>query len=144
MTLERLQEEMIKAMKLGLTHRKTTISSLIAQIKTAAINEGCRNNITEDFVNKQILKAKKQAQESIDGAKAANRPHLVRDYEDQYKIIDSFAPQLISDENEIRNILNTYDGDKTKSSIMKWVKATYGSRMDMRVASKVVSEVFRV
>ena len=62
MTLEILQREMIAAMKRGDKFTKTTISSLIAQIKKAAIDKGCRDNITEDFVNTELLKAKKQAQ----------------------------------------------------------------------------------
>ena len=68
MTIEKLQSEMIAAMKSGDKERKTAISNYIAAIKKAAIDKGCRDNITEEFVNAELLKAKKQAQESIDGA----------------------------------------------------------------------------
>ena len=51
MTIEILQKEMIKALKEGNKFRKETISSLIAAVKKAAIDRGCRDNITEELVN---------------------------------------------------------------------------------------------
>ena len=59
MTINQLQAEMIVCMKQGDRERKAVISDLIAQIKKAAIDKGCRDNITEEFVNAEILKAKK-------------------------------------------------------------------------------------
>ena len=54
MTLEMLQKEMIAAMKNGDKFRKTAISGLIAQIKKAAIDKGCRDNISEEMVNAEL------------------------------------------------------------------------------------------
>lgn len=139
MTLEILQREMIAAMKRGDKFTKTTISSLIAQIKKAAIDKGCRDNITEDFVNTELLKAKKQAQESIDGAVAAHREDLIEEYSKQYDVVNFFAPQLINSMSEIHDILDTkYDGPITKKDLMKWLNANYRGRMDMGVAARVV------
>ena len=101
MTINQLQAEMIVAMKQGNKFKKNVISGLIAQIKKAAIDAGCRDNITEEFVNKEILKAKKQAQESIDGAVAANRENLIEEYTHQYEVICSYAPKLIDNVDEI-------------------------------------------
>ena len=66
MTLEKLQQEMIAAMKTGDKFRKTVISTTIAQIKKAAIDKGCRDNIPESLVDEVLLKTKKTAQEMID------------------------------------------------------------------------------
>ena len=65
MTLDKLQTEMITAMKSGDKFRKGVISELIGSIKTAAINKNCRDNITEEFVNEVLLKCKKTTQEMI-------------------------------------------------------------------------------
>ena len=59
MTLEEMQQEMIRAMKDGKKLRKDTISSMISAVKKAAIDARCKDNITEDFVNQVILKEKK-------------------------------------------------------------------------------------
>ena len=139
MTIEILQNEMIAAMKRGDKFTKTTISGLIAQIKKAAIDKGCRDNITEDFVNAELLKAKKQAQESIDGAVAAGRENLIEEYSKQFDIINFFAPQLINSMSEIHDILGAkYDGPITKKDLMKWLNTNYRGRMDMGVAARVV------
>ena len=66
MTLNILQEEMIKAMKSGDKFRKDVIADMISDIKTAAINNKCMDNITEDFVDKMLTKYKKTTQEMID------------------------------------------------------------------------------
>lgn len=139
MTIEILQREMIAAMKRGDKFTKTTISGLIAQIKKAAIDKGCRDNITEDFVNAELLKAKKQAQESIDGAVAAHREDLIEEYSKQYDVVNFFAPQLINSMSEIHDILDAkYEGPITKKDLMKWLNTNYRGRMDMGIAARVV------
>ena len=92
MTLEILQKEMISAMKNGDKFRKGVISGMIAQIKSAAIDEGCRDNIPETLVDKVLLKGKKTAQEMIDTC-PADRIELLADYVKQFDIIDEFAVQ---------------------------------------------------
>ena len=58
MTLEKLQEQMITAMKNGDKPRKTAISGYIAAVKKVAIDKGCRDNITEEMVNETLTKLK--------------------------------------------------------------------------------------
>lgn len=139
MTIEILQREMINAMKNGDKFTKTTISGLIAQIKKAAIDKGCRDNITEEFVNAELIKAKKQAQESIDGAVAANREDLIEEYSKQYDIINLYAPQLITNTVEIMNIIKAAsDTILTKKEYMKFFNTNYRGKVDMGVAANVV------
>lgn len=140
MTLEMLQKEMIAAMKNGDKFRKTTISSLIAQIKKAAIDKGCRDNISEEMVNAELLKTKKITQEMIDTC-PESRTDLLEDYKRQMEIVCEFAPTLISNQEEIANILTNSGIEFIKSNrgvIMKWLKTNYGGKMDMGAASKVV------
>lgn len=140
MTLEILQNEMIAAMKSGDKFRKTTISGLIAQIKKAAIDKGCRDNITEEMVNTELLKTKKITQEMIDTC-PESRADLLEDYKKQMEIVCEFAPTVISDHDEIAAILTNSGIEFIKSNrgvIMKWLKTNYGGKMDMGAASKVV------
>ena len=140
MTLEMLQKEMIAAMKSGDKFRKTTISGLIAQIKKSAIDKGCRDNISEEMVNAELLKTKKITQEMIDTC-PESRADLLEDYKKQMEIVCEFAPTLISDKDEIAAILTNSGIEFIKSNrgvIMKWLKTNYGGKMDMGAASKVV------
>ena len=143
MTLQQLQQEMITAMKSGDKFRKSVISTTIAQIKNAAIDKGCRDNIPETLVDEVLLKAKKTAQEMIDTC-PESRQDLLEDYKKQMEIVCEFAPTLITDEAEIKDILLNCGWTVKKSnqgSIMKWVKENYAGKIDMKVVSQVFKEM---
>ena len=56
MKFEQLQKDMIAAMKARDKERKEAISSLVSAAKKAAIDEGCRDDISEALVDRVILK----------------------------------------------------------------------------------------
>lgn len=143
MTLETLKSEMIVAMKSGDKFRKNVISTVIAQIKNVAIDKNCRDNITEALVDEVLLKAKKTAQEQIDTC-PADRIETLAEYVKQYDIIDEFAPKLITDEDEIHNlILDTINNEleftkANRGKIMKIIAPTFKGKVDMGVVNKVI------
>lgn len=149
MTLEKLQDAMASAWKSGDKFRKGVISDLIAQIKKAAIDKGCRDNITETFVDEVLLKAKKIAQEMIDTC-PADRVETMAEYMRQFNIIDEFAPKLIDDPKAIRDILHDISMTSgwlitkpNRGLIMKEVKNSYGNKVDMSVVNKVLGEMLK-
>ena len=138
MTLEKLQSEMIAALKGGNKERKNFISNYIAAIKKAAIDKGCRDNITEQFVNTELIKIQKSVKEQIDTC-PATRPDLLEKYETELKVINEFAPALISNPNRIAEILrDEYEGTLDKKNLMKFLNTNFRGRMDMGIAAKVV------
>lgn len=142
MTMETLQNAMITAMKSGDKYRKTVISGLIAQIKRAAIDKGCRDNISEEMINAELIKAKKQAQESIDAC-PESRADLLEDYKKQMEIICEFAPTLITDANKITEIIYDSGVEMNKGKIMKYLNTNFKGKIDMGVASKLVGEMLK-
>lgn len=56
MELETLRSDMIAAMKAKDKARKEAISSLISAAKKVAIDEGCRDDIKPELVDRVILK----------------------------------------------------------------------------------------
>lgn len=148
MTLEKLQSEMVAAMKSGDKFRKSVISTIIARIKNVAIDKGCRNNIPEDMVDAELLKAKKITQEMIDTC-PESRTDLLEDYNKQLQIVCEFAPELIADENEIRlMVLDVVNGEygftkANKGKIMKIVMPVLKGKVDMSVANKVIGEMLK-
>lgn len=142
MTLETLQSAMITAMKNGDKYRKTVISSLIAQIKKAAIDKGYRDNISEEMVNTELIKAKKQAQESIDAC-PESRADLLDEYKKQMEIICEFAPALITDANKIAEIIHDSGVEMNKGKIMKYLNTNFKGKIDMGVASRLVGEMLK-
>ena len=138
MTLDTLQAAMIASMKTGDKMRKVAISNYIAAIKKAAIDKGCRDNITEEFVNAELIKVKKSVQEQVDTC-PETRPDLLEKYKAELEIINEFAPALISNPNRIMEILrNDYTGLPVKKDLMKFLNANYRGQMDMKAAAEVV------
>lgn len=147
MTLEKLQSEMIQAMKSGDKFRKSVIADMIGNVKKVAIDKNCRDNITEDLVNDVLLKCKKTAQEMIDTC-PADRMETLAEYNKQLKIINEFAPQLITDPVAIQIFITDYAKGAglglikaNRGAIMKLAAANLKGKADMKVVSKVVGDM---
>jgi len=143
MTLEQLQKDMIAAMKSGEKVRKNVISSLIAAIKRYAIDNGTRDNITEEITDMVILKELKSAKEQIDTC-PAEREDLIAEYTTNYEIIKEYAPAQMG-EDEIKALLLEKYADviatKNKGMIMKTVMAELKGKADGKVINKVVADL---
>lgn len=143
MTLEKLQKDMIAAMKARDKERKDSISSLVSAVKKVGIDNGCRDNIPEDIVDSVILKEIKSVKEQIDTC-PADRTDLLEQYKARYDVFNEYAPKLLS-EDEVRDILTTKFSDviatKNKGQIMKAVMAELKGKADGKVINQVVAEL---
>ena len=143
MTLENLQKDMIAAMKAGEKVRKGVISSLIAAVKKYAIDNGTRDNITEEITDMVILKELKSAKEQLDTC-PAEREDLIAEYTTNYEIIKEYAPAQMGEE-EIKALLTEKYADiiatKNKGMIMKTVMAELKGKADGKVINKVVADL---
>lgn len=147
MTLEKLQSEMVQALKNGDKFRKGVIADIVGNIKKAAIDKKCRDNITEALVDEILLKCKKTAQEMIDTC-PAERVETLAEYKKQLEIINEFAPQLITDPIAIKVLVADYAKEanielvkSNRGAIMKLLAANLKGKADMAVVSKVVGEM---
>lgn len=145
MVLETLQKEMIAAMKAKNKLRKDAISSLIGAIKKAAIDEKCRDAISDELANKVILKEKKTMQDMIDTC-PAEREDLLNEYEHKMATILEFVPKMMS-EAEIKetvvDILAHETVDKNVGAIMKVVMPKLKGKADGKLINKVVSDIIK-
>ena len=143
MTLEILQKEMIAAMKNHDKLRKETISSIISAVKKMAIDEKCKENITEELVNRVLMKEKKTMQEMIDTC-PVDRIETLKEYKERMKIIDEFVPKMMS-EDEVResvlHIINDESVEMSKGALMKAVMPILKGKADGKLINKVVSEI---
>lgn len=143
MTIEQLQKDMIVAMKAGEKVRKNVISSLIAAVKRYAIDNGTRDNITEEITNMVILNELKAAKEQLDTC-PAEREELIAEYTTNLEIIKEYAPAQLSEE-EIKALLLEKYADviatKNKGMIMKTVMAELKGKADGKVINKVVADL---
>ncbi len=143
MQFETLQKDMIAAMKDRNKERKDAISSVIQAIKKVAIDEGHRDDISEELVDRVILKELKSVKEQIDTC-PDERAELKAEYQFRYDVINEYAPKLLSAE-EVEALLKEKFGEviatKNKGQIMKTVMPELKGKADGKVINEVVAKL---
>lgn len=143
MKFETLQKDMITAMKARDKSRKDSISSLISAIKKVAIDEGSRDEITDELADKVILKELKTVKEQLDTC-PADRTDLIEEYQKRYDVINEYAPKLLSEE-EVKALITSNFADvvatKNKGEIMKAVMKELKGKADGKVINQVVADL---
>jgi len=145
MQMEQLQKDMIAAMKAKDKPRKEAISALVSAVKKAAIDEGCRDDIKEELVDRVILKELKTVKEQIDTC-PAERTELKAEYQFRYDVMNEYAPVLMSQE-EVKVFITEKFADvletKNKGMIMKNVMPQLKGKADGKVINQVVAQLCR-
>ena len=143
MTLEKLQSEMIQAMKNKDKLRKSVLSGLVDAVKKASMTNNGRVEITEQLVDEVLLKYKKMVQEQIDTC-PVDRVETLKEYNAQMAIVAEFAPTLITDETEIKHLIldivnNEMEFSKSnRGKSMKIIAPVLKGKVDMSVVNKVL------
>ena len=143
MEFKTLQQDMVAAMKAKDKPRKEAISNIISAVKKVAIDEGHRDDIQPDFVDKIILKEMKTVKEQIDTC-PDSRADLKEAYQFQYDVIASYAPKQLSAE-EIKALVQEKFADviatKNKGQIMKAVMPELKGKADGKLINQIVAEL---
>ena len=143
MTFETLHNDMVAAMKARDKERKAVLSTLIADVKKAAIDAGTREDISEALVDQVILKSLKTAKEQLDSC-PDERAELKREYQYNYDVISEYAPHMMS-EAEIRQFLADNFAalleTKNKGQIMKEVMPALKGKADGKLINQVVADM---
>ncbi len=138
-----LQQALISAMKARDNDRKQAISNLVSAVKKAAIDTGCRDNISDEMTDQAILKEIKSVKEQIDTCPAA-RTDLLEEYTTRYNIMSEFAPKQMS-ADEVKAYLEEHFSDvlatKNKGMIMKAVMADLKGKADGKIINQMVAEL---
>ncbi len=143
MDIKTLQKDMIVAMKARDKARKESISALIQAVKKVAIDEGCRDDIPDEMVNKVILKELKTVKEQIDSC-PDDRTDLKEEYQARYDVFNEYAPQLMSAEEveaELKEKFADVLATGNKGQIMKAVMPAFKGRADGKVINQLVSKL---
>ncbi len=143
MEYEKLRADMIKAMKAKDKPRKEAISSLVSAVKKVAIDEGNRDDISADLVDRVVLKELKTAKEQIDSC-PDSREDLKDEYQFRYDVINEYAPKQMSQE-EVEAYIKEKFADViatgNKGKIMKNVMPEMKGKADGKVINQVVTKL---
>lgn len=143
MDIKTMQKDMVAAMKAKDKVRKDAISTLISAVKKLAIDEGKREDIPEELVNRAVLKEVKTGKEQVETC-PADREELKAEYQARLDVMMEYAPKMLSLE-EIEEILTTKYAEvvatRNKGQIMKAVMADLKGKADGRDISQVVAKL---
>ena len=149
MQFEQLQKDMIAAMKARDKVRKDAISTLVSAAKKAAIDEGCRDDIKEELVNRVILKEMKSVKEQIDTC-PASREDLLAEYQKRLAVLEEYAPKMMS-EDEIKAVITSVLADlgidaptaKDKGKIMKELMPKLKGKADGKEVNQILAGMMK-
>lgn len=143
MEFEQLRSDMVAAMKARDRERKDAISSLVSAVKKAAIDEGCREDISAELIDRVIIKELKTAKEQLDTC-PAEREDLKAGYQKRYDVIAEYAPRMMSPE-EVRHFMEEHFADllesKNKGQIMKAAMGALKGKADGKAINEIVTEL---
>ena len=143
MQLEKLQKDMMEAMKAHDKERKESISVLYSAAKKIGIDNGCRDNVPEEMVDQAILKELKSVKEQIETC-PADRKELLEEYKARLAVFEEYAPKMLSAE-EVEALLNDKFSEvvasKNKGLIMKTVMPELKGKAEGKTISDVVAKL---
>ena len=143
MQFKQLQDDMIAAMKARDKVRKDAISTLVSAAKKVAIDEGCRDDIKEELVDRVILKEIKSVKEQLETC-PESRDDLRAEYQARYDIFMEYAPQMMSAEEVESFIAEKFAevvASKNKGLIMKNVMPELKGKAEGSVINQVVAKL---
>ena len=147
MTFKELQAAMVFAMKEKNRVKKEVIADMVACAKNMAIEQGCKDNISDEIVSKAILKSKKMCQEQIDTC-PANRPDLLEAFKTCMGYIDELAPKMMSYEEVyaftadfITTMINLDTPITNKGILIKSIISQLASKADGKTVSLAVTNL---
>jgi uncharacterized protein YqeY len=145
MTFNQLQAAMMTAMKEKNRVKKNVIADMITCAKNMAIEQGCKDNITDEIVKAAILKSKKVCQEQIDTC-PFNRPDILEGYKLCMTYINEFAPKMMSEEEireAVERIFATSSTPLNKGTAMKLVMAELKGKADGKLINQIVTDILK-
>lgn len=138
---ERIQKDMIEAMKAHDKKKTDTIKSVKAAIQMEEIN--VKRELNDEEVTNIIVKQVKMRKDAISDFEKAGRNDLVDAYNEEINILNEYLPKQLSDE-EVNQIIDeafelvkpTSQSDMGK--IMKEVSPKLKARADMGKVNQII------
>ena len=132
---DRIQEDLKQAMKAREKEKVGVFRMMVSEIKRLAIDEGKRDEITDELVVGALSRSAKRRKESIEQYRAAGREDLARKEEQELEIVACYLPAPLTDE-EIEYIiyrLRTIYGDPRATTIVSKLHDLLRARREKRL-----------
>ncbi len=143
--LQRVENDLLDAMRAGDTIKRETLRMLKSALKNAQIEKGSELTDEEAIVIAQ--KEVKRRNEAIEGFTAAGKPELAEAEAQEAKILAQYVPAQM-EEADIRSIVERHlvDNPATLTEMGKVMGALtpqFKGKADMGLVSKIVRELLQ-
>ncbi len=142
--IEKIDEDLIKALKAGEKHKATVLRGLKSDFKYKKIDIG--RDLTDEDCVEVISTVAKKIKDSIEQFGKAGRGDLVEKEEGELKIIQQYLPQQLG-EQELKAIIQDAIKETGATSpqqmglVMKAIMPKIKGRADGKLASKLTAEL---
>lgn len=136
-----IQRKIKEAMFKNDNSTRDCLRMIVSEIKNQTVNANPQKEITDDICLKILQKSAKTHKDSIEQFKSAGRVELVEREEEELKIIESFLPKLLSEDetkNIIENILKNIEATKKNMGI---IMKQLPNEVDKKIASKLLAKM---
>lgn len=140
---EKLEKSLLEAMRSNDTDRKNVIRLVLTGVKLAEVEKG--GKLDDPGIIAIIQKEVKQHQETIEGAKKANRTDLIETAQKEISILEEFLPKQMSAEEVtviVKEAIQTSGATDIKEmgKVMKEVLPKLAGKASNDLVSRIVRE----
>lgn len=136
---ERINQDLKNAMRSGEQFKRDTLRAITGAIKQVEVDE--RKELTDADVETILQKQVKQRNDSIEQFKAGGREELAQKELDEIKVIESYLPKQLTDD-ELREILKPIvDAEKNMGKVMAKAKELIGTKADGKRINSIAKEL---
>lgn len=140
MRIEDFKKVKIEAMKARDKDAVDALNAVINKLMLAGIEKkAAGEEMTDADVTRILQKTVNELTEEREGFIKAGRTETVESLNRQLATVEKYLPKMLSDE-EIKKIIEGLD-DKTMPSVMKYFKANYAGKVDMRAVGNVLKSL---
>ena len=150
MKLEALQNLKVASMKSGDKTRVKVLNDIIVLVQKEQTKGKTKIEATEEMVAACATKAQKTLEEMVATCpNTAEYAERLADYTAQLAIATEYAPKIITDPEEIAQmVIDAIDGTiemtiRNKGQIMRVVMPALKGKADMAVANKVIGDMLK-
>ena len=146
---EKITEDVKSALKGGDKKKLSIARYLSSELKNYLIKENLDrelSNLTDENFYKIVKTQVKQKKESLEFAEKASDPEKVEEIKYDINYLNSFLPQLMS-EDDTKKLIENYIKNKDLTSadfgkIMGHLKKDFNNQIDLTLASKLIKGYF--
>jgi uncharacterized protein len=138
---DKLQHELMAAMKSGDKTRTMVLRSVLAEISRYEVEKDVRRQADENAIIQILKRERARREEALEFARRGARQDLVEQNEAEIKVLDGYLPAAAGPEEVSALIAEAVAAGASQiGPVMKALREKFGARLDAKTASEMVKQ----